>query len=86
MKYFFYLLLLSFIFSLGMYIGIDRSSTEMIKEISEDLPAEETVINRDKIIEEIEENQQQVVAAADIEPSILHSVANGGEKVVKKNL
>ncbi|WP_058307397.1 hypothetical protein [Gracilibacillus massiliensis] len=87
MKYFFYLLVLSLIFSLGMYIGIDRSSAEKVSESihseNEKLEQNAELVDRELVIEEVGESKKQQVAAAQIEPSFLHSIADGGEKAVR---
>ncbi|WP_163581209.1 hypothetical protein [Gracilibacillus saliphilus] len=87
MKYFFYLLLLTLVFSLGMYIGIDRSegreavSYPQEEVINEPVEEEEVeVVDRDTIIEEVERDVQVNEKA---EPTFLHSAAGEGEKIVK---
>ncbi|SHN11018.1 hypothetical protein [Gracilibacillus kekensis] len=87
MKYFFYLLVLSLIFSLGMYIGIDRNSAEKASEpiLSENgtvVEQNSDIVDREFVIEEVGESKKQQVTAAQIEPSFLHSLADGGEKAV----
>ncbi len=87
MKYFFYLLLLTLVFSLGMYIGIDRSEGHVaVGQAQEEVVSESEqvddveVVNRDKIIEEVE---KEVKVNEEIKPTFLHSIAGKGEKVVK---
>ncbi|UOQ47397.1 hypothetical protein MUN88_15155 [Gracilibacillus caseinilyticus] len=86
-KYFFYLLLLSICFSIGMYLGIDRSGETATAEGSKAEQASEEVstsqfdqMNRAAIMEEVEKNG---VTENELEPAFIHSVANKGETVVK---
>lgn len=76
--------MLSLVFSLGMYIGIDRSEVAADHSM-ENLAKESTetnevdVVDRDKIVEEVEAE----IIVSEIEPTFLHSIASEGEKIVK---
>ncbi|UOQ86058.1 hypothetical protein [Gracilibacillus salinarum] len=86
-KYFFYLLLLSICFSIGMYLGMDRSGETATaegstaeQEVEEVAVSQIDQMNREAIMEEVEKNG---VAEKEFEPAFIHSVANKGETVVK---
>ncbi len=70
-----------------MYIGIDRSEGHEAVDspqevvVNEPVDADEVeVVDRDKIIEEVERDIQ---VNEKIEPTFLHSAAGEGEKIVK---
>ncbi|WP_163537802.1 hypothetical protein [Gracilibacillus sp. YIM 98692] len=90
MKFLFYLLILSLIFSLGLYIGSDRSSTslevsslteqkEEIKQVSE--TGQDRLMDRGQIMEEI---NQSVSHQQSLEPTVLYQIANTGQHIVQK--
>ncbi|ENH97524.1 hypothetical protein J416_05918 [Gracilibacillus halophilus YIM-C55.5] len=97
MKFLFYLFVLCIIFSFGMYIGMDRtestiivdssdrSNVEQSEESSSD--AEEKKVDRDEIIEEMNNSNQhqsdQVLQEKAPDPPIFLKVASMGEKLVE---
>ncbi|MFC4404162.1 hypothetical protein [Gracilibacillus xinjiangensis] len=92
MKYVFYLLILSVIFSIGLYIGMDRTSpvtnSVVQQPITDDQSAgdnqivNELMVDRQDIIKEMD-NPNDLVTTLPEERPFLSRVANGGEQVVK---
>ncbi|SER18300.1 hypothetical protein SAMN04487944_101540 [Gracilibacillus ureilyticus] len=91
MKYVFYLLIMSIIFSIGLYMGMDRTSpVSSDKEgygTADEIPGEivlentENMVNREDIIEELDSEPSEA-ALPDDRPFLSH-VANGGEQIVQ---
>ncbi|MDX8045933.1 hypothetical protein SH601_07995 [Gracilibacillus sp. S3-1-1] len=82
MKYFFYLLLLSLVFSLGMYIGVDRTEHQQVMTPTQTAEQvdEIDIVNQEAVIEEVE---QDGIVVNEVESSFLHIAASKGEEVVK---
>ncbi|KAB8127561.1 hypothetical protein F9U64_17490 [Gracilibacillus oryzae] len=90
MKYVFYLLVMSIIFSIGLYLGVDRTSPDISQQGVPVITAEEPktdgkmnnelIVDRQAIIDEIKQEPKEILP--EDQPFLSH-VASGGEQIVQ---